>query len=462
MSKKGTTSISDFAGKRVLVMGLGLHGGGIGTVKFLIRRGARVTCTDLRSVEDLQPSLLALSKYKNIRYVLGRHREKDFLNTDIIFKNQSVRPHSPFLALARKRHIPVTTDTAVFFRECPARIIGITGTRGKSTTTALIAAFLKKKYKRVFLAGNIRKSMLDILPQLKKGDWVVLELSSFQLDDLTSERLSPHIAVFTNFYRDHLNWHKNMTDYLRAKSNIFRFQKRGDTLYIPKGDSLLLRTAKSARSRVVQTVLPREFRHRVEEKLGAHYRPSVGLAVAVARKLGVPLSDIRSALLRFHGLEARQEEIAVNPASVARSGVKRGVHYINDTTATTPEAAIAAIARFRPRARRLILIAGGQDKVLDFREMARAISRFVDTLILLPGTGTEKLMTSSKKQAVSSKHAMFKIVHVQSMKEAVRIAARNAKKGDYVVLSPGATSFSTFLNEFDRGNAFVAAVRALR
>ncbi len=448
-----------FLGKKVLVMGLGLHGGGVGTVKFLIRRGARVTCTDLRSVQDLRPSLNALSRYKNIRYVLGRHRKKDILASDVIFKNQSVRPYSPFLALARKRHIPITSDTAVFFRECPARIIGITGTRGKSTTAALIEAFLKKRYKRVFLAGNIRKSMLELLPQLKKEDVVVLELSSFQLEDLTTEKRSPHIAVMTNIYRDHLNWHRTMAEYIRAKSNVFRFQKRGDFLFIPKGDKLLLRTVESAKSHVIKTTLPQEFKKIVDATLGAHYRSSVGLAVGVARKLGVSKNGIQFVVRHFKGLPARQEEIAV----------KRGAHFINDTTSTTPEAAIAAIQRFRPLARCLVLIAGGEDKKLDFREMARMIAQNVDILVLLPGTGTEKLKRELTRLHRLAKHGGQGIMNYElremntakSMRESVRVAYKNAKRGDYVVLSPGAASFSQYLNEFHRGEDFVTHVRSL-
>lgn len=426
-------------------MGLGLHGGGIGTVRYMAERGARLMVTDLRTKKELAPSLKALFRIKGITWILGRHRKQDFLTADLIVKNPGVPPSSPYLAVARKNKIPITSDIGIFFNTCPCRVVGVTGTRGKSTTAYLIWKFLKTKHKRVFLGGNIRKSVLEFLPHLKKSDLVVLELSSFQLEDLVREKKSPAIAVMTNIYRDHLNWHKNFGNYISAKSNIFKFHKHSDFLFINPDDRILHTVAKKALSKVIQPRLSPSLYTIVDKKLGKHYRSSIGLAVAVAKNFGVGDRAIDKVLAAFKGLEGRQEHVAT----------VQGINFINDTTATSPDAVVAALNRFRPIVgnKKLILIAGGQDKRLDFKKMTQEIKKSVDILILLPGTATEKI----KKRMVNGKWQM-----AYPMKEAVRKAYVVAQKGDYVVFSPGAASFGLFLNEFDRGAQFVKEVKRLK
>lgn len=441
---------SKFARKRVLVMGLGLHGGGVGAAEFLIKNGAKVTVTDLRTRQDLASSLKMLARYRSIRYTLGGHREEDFRAADMILKNPGVRRDHPLLAAAERRGTPVVSDVEIFFRLCPGKIIGVTGTRGKSTTTWLIWKFLKTKYRRAHYGGNIRRSVLSILPQIKKEDLVVLELSSFQLMDLVYEKKSPAVAVLTNIMEDHLNWHRGMEEYKEAKQTIFRFQRPDEDLFIPNQDVEVRRLAARSPSRMHITSLPEALKKTVDERLGSHYRPSVALALTVGRHFGVADAAMRKILEAFRGLEGRQEEL----------GAIGGVYAINDTTATIPDAAIAAITRFRRRAgkRQLILIAGGQDKRLNFSKMAAMIERFVDMLVLLPGTGTEKL----KKERGIGNQKPENVVETATMEKAVKAAYQRAEKGDYIVLSPGATSFGLFLNEFDRGAQFAGAVRKLK
>ena len=434
-------SFMDLRDKKVLVMGLGLHGGGEGTIRFLSKKGAKITVTDLRSRKTLASSLKNLKNIRHIRYILGKHRERDILWADLIIKNPGVKPDSPFLGLARRHKIPITTDLGIFFKSSPAMIIGVTGTRGKSTTAHLIAEFLRKgARKKVFLGGNIRKSVLDFLGRIKAEDLVVLELSSFQLEDLSYEKISPHIAVFTNIYRDHLNWHKNMADYMRAKKYIFTFQGPQDYLIANPDDARVRKLAKTARGEVVFPRLDRKFKAIVDENLGKHYESSVALAISAAKLFKISDKVIKKVLSDFHGLEGRQKQIAVI----------RGVHFISDTTATIPDAAIAALRRFRPKAKKLIVITGGQDKKLQFEEMIKALKKLADQIILLPGTATEKL----KKYLPDEKVSL-----ARSMKEAVRYACKAAKPGDYVLLSPGAASFGLFLNEFDRGAQFIKEVQ---
>ncbi len=442
-------------------MGLGLHGGGTGTVKFLWRAGAKITVTDLRTRRELAPSLKELSRFRSIRYTLGRHKKADILSSDLIVKNPGVPPNSPYLMLAKIHKIPVTSDLGIFFKLCPGKIIGVTGTRGKSTTAFLIYKFLsyapgarknltRSGGVRTFLGGNIRKSVLEILPGIGKNDWAVLELSSFQLEDLSQERISPHIAVLTNLYRDHLDRHKTMQNYIRAKSNIFKFQLPSDYLFANPDDARVRRMVKSAPSRLILARLPREFQELIDKNLGSHYRSAVGLAVAVARHFKVSKSCILNTLGDFHGLEGRQEYL----------GAIRGIHFVNDTTATIPDAAIAAIKRFRKKAgkNRLILIAGGQDKKLDFKEMAQTVYQYVDISIFLPGTATHKL----KRELRIMNYELRNLYSVRNIKEAVKTAYRLARKGDWILLSPGAASFGLFLNEFDRGEQFVNTVHKLK
>lgn len=440
-----------FHGKRVLMMGLGLHGGGVGTVRFLARQGVRITVTDLRSRKILAPALKKLKTQKGVRYVLGTHRKKDFLASDLIVKNQGVPPHSPYIVFAKKHRIPVTSDIGFFFNRCRATIIGVTGTRGKSTAAYLIYAFLKSSGKKTFLGGNIRKSALEFLPKLKKEDWVVLELSSFQLYDLRQEKKSPRIAVITNIFPDHLNWHKNFKAYVAAKRIIADFQRPNDYLFINPLDPKVRALARNARARVVRARMPRTFEKIVDANLGKHYRQTVALAIAVARQCGVSTRNIRKVLASFRGLEDRQEFI----------GTVQGVHFVNDTTSTIPEATLAALERFGTRKGtrvRIILIAGGHDKKLDYTKLAEKIKYGVDATILLPGDASTKL----KKELRITNYDPTKVHLVKTMKHAVQEAFRAARKGDWIILSPGAASFGLFANEFDRGKQFVDAVNKLK
>ncbi len=458
---------TDFTGKKILIMGLGLHGGGVGAARFFAKRGASLVITDLRTKVQLESSITKLKEFSKITYVLGEHRKSDFLQADLIVKNPGVPPVSPYIKLAQDRGIPVTTDLGIFLRQCPAQIIGVTGTRGKSTTCFLMFRFLERYFKknkkdsrkRVFLGGNIRRSVLEFMDDVRSHDVVILELSSFQLDDILRDswkdeahlRKSPHIAVITNILRDHLNWHGSMQSYISAKSVIFKYQDKEDILFANGSDPVVRRIATRAPGRVEFPKLPANLKATVDKNLGSHYETSVALAVGIAKHFRVSPDIIRSTLTRFYGLPGRQELV----------GRIRGISFINDTTATIPDASIAAIKRFRKEAKksRLILIAGGSDKKLKFSDMARAIAAYVDSLVLLPGTATDALLRIVKKKKAKKYVA---IQMAASMDEAVNMAAYGAKKGDYILLSPGAASFGLFANEFDRGDKFVAALSAVK
>ena len=447
---------SRFSGKRVLIMGLGVHGGGLEAAKFFLRVGARVTITDRRSAKDLSKSLSVLrsflkgSPYPRVRLRLGTHDMDDFTHAEVILKNPGVRPDSPYLVAARKRGIPVISDISLFFELSPAPIIGITGTRGKSTTAYLLAEFLKHArggLRRVWLGGNIRKSVFEFLPRIRKNDRVVLELSSFQLMDIARVKKSPQIAVITNLLNDHLNWHRSAEEYAYAKSLLFRFQGSSDHLFMPARDRVLAKLTRGAKAHIHTTVLSPEYQRIVSKTIGAHYESSVGLAIAVARMHGVPHRAIKKVLARFRGLPSRQEEIRT----------WRGIHFVNDTTATIPDAVVVALRRFaeisKKRGGGLVLIAGGSDKKLEFIPLAQEIHAHAKYVVFLPGDATGRM------KRVLTRTGFKRFSEARSMDEAVRFALRRARAGDTILLSPGAASFGLFLNEFDRGDAFERAVK---
>jgi len=240
----------DFKNKKITIMGLGLHGGGLAVTKFLARMGAKITVTDLKNEKQLKPSIERLKAFR-IKYVLGQHRLSDFQKADLIIQNPGVRRDSIYLKAARKNKIPIETDLSLFLKLCLAKnIIGITGTKGKSTTTALIYKILKKFRADSVLGGNIRISPLEFLKKIKKETPVVLELSSWQLEGLAEHKLSPNFAVITNVLIDHLNTYKGFNDYRQAKELIFKFQKANDVLVLNKDNKETKAMAQKSKSRI--------------------------------------------------------------------------------------------------------------------------------------------------------------------------------------------------------------------
>ncbi|MFA4880025.1 MAG: UDP-N-acetylmuramoyl-L-alanine--D-glutamate ligase [Candidatus Doudnabacteria bacterium] len=458
----------DLKNKKVIVMGLGLHGGGVGVARFLVKQGAQIIITDLKSERELAPSLKKLAGLP-IQFVLSKHRAKDFTEADLIIKNPSVPDESPYLAIARKHKIPIDTDMGLFFNFCPSKnIIGITGTKGKSTTTALIYEMVQSENKEAKVAGNIRISPFDILDKIQKETPVILELSSWQLEGLALHKISPHIACVTNIFPDHLNRYPDMKAYAEAKRNIFKFQKVKDYV-IMNYDNTTLKSREfclnlkniywfSQQEKVNQgSFLQREhiiFREKNLERYiislrdiklkGKHNLENILAATTVACVYGIKRTNIQKVLKNFAGLDSRLELIRE----------RRGVKYYNDTTSTTPTSTRAALQTFQEP---VILIAGGADKNLDFQELGRLIAKKVKYLILLSGNATPKL-----KQAVEKYSLKLPIIMTQSMSEAVRLAKKQAQAKDIILLSPACASFGMFQNEFDRGEQFNQNVEALK
>lgn len=463
----------DWKGKKILIMGLGLQGRGIGDAIVFCEAGAHVTVTDLESEDNLKPALEKLRGFE-INYVLGRHREKDFKSYNMVLRNPDVPESSPFLKISRDAGVPIKMDSSLFAKYCPFPIIGITGTRGKTTTTMMIYEVLKKLYPgRVFLGGNIQgKATLELLSEVsqtyqtgnevcetKSNDVVVLELSSWELRGWRDEKISPHISVFTNFYQDHLNRYASMDEYFKDKLAVAEYQSPKDWLIAGPEVQLPVERLKARIIRFSAGNLPRDFKLKVP---GDHNRDNAAAAMAVAGILKLKDNDVLGILGKFTGVPFRLETIATID----------GVEYINDTTSTTPAAGIAAL---RAMTKPVILIAGGSSKKLDLRPFAEEIvegwrSKKLKKTILLKGEGTDELIVYLKDGEVSSCRAGSRSAGQTSHGKlidgvyddfgaAVTRAKTLAISGDVVLLSPGCASFSMFKNEFDRGKQFNQIIR---
>jgi len=427
------------------MLGLGLLGRGIGVTRFLAAAGAQLTITDLKSATDLKDSLDQLSEYDNITYVLGEHRLEDFTNQDLIIKAAGVPLNSPFIAEAKKNGIPVKMDASLFLELAPPGVVtvGVTGTRGKSTVTHWLEQVLKAANQVVYLGGNVRGiATLPLLSKVKAGDYVVLELDSWQLQGFGEAGLSPQVAIFTTFMQDHQNYYQNNMDlYLADKANIFLNQHAEDFLVLgEQAESAVLEQYKDKiKSHLIIAghTLPVGWAVKL---LGAHNRYNASLVYEAAIALGLEVEDVKRGIETFPGVPGRLEYL----------GEKKGIKFYNDNNATTPDAAMAAVKAFPDYQGKIILIGGGADKELDFSEYARLMPTYVKKFILFKGSATEKI-----KAVLPSE---IEVVEVTSMTEALDQAQISATAGDLILLSPGAASFGVFKNEYERNDQFVTLV----
>ena len=421
-------------------MGLGVQSGGLGVATFMRDRGAELVVTDLRSEAQLAPSLAALGA-AGVRYVLGRHEIDDFRRAEIVVRNPAVPAGSPYLRAARAAGAHIEMEFTLFLRWCrQARVIGVTGTRGKTTTATALHAMFAAGGERALLAGNMRVSALAQLHEIEPGSTVVLELSSAQLEGLADTGLRTRGAIVTNLMADHLDRYADMQAYAKAKLSLVANQRPGDWAVIPAGRGWPDWFAARAGGAVVRPDLRRAPPGWPGARLsGRHNRANLALAATAARQAGVAESAIASTVRDFGGVSARQELV----------GTVGGVRAYNDTTATTPEAALAALATVPGP---WVLIAGGSDKGLDFEPLARRL-RSADGLrgvVLLPGAGTNRLLPLLEGCRLEA---------AADMAQAVDQALALARPGDALLLSPACASFGLFTNEFDRGDQFVARLR---
>lgn len=455
----------DLRGKRVLVMGLGTRSGGLGVARWLVEQGAEVTVTDLRSAEELAASVEALRDLP-VRFVLGEHRREDFESHEIVVRNPAVPRESPWLALARAAGARIEMEMTLFFRACPAPIIGVTGTKGKTTTTTLCATILRQWRPDTVLAGNLGRSALEALPTIAPDTPVVLELSSWQLEGLDEHGLSPHIAVLTTISPDHLDRYPSFEAYVEAKRAIARHQRPDDWFVVNRDDPVAWSCRNAGAARVVpfgcddgtsegafwdgERLLwrfageERELLRRAELPLPGNHVVYDALAAAAAALLrGAAEEHVRRGLASAQPVPHRLERVAVID----------GVEYVNDSAATAPAAVVAALETFAGRP--IVLIGGGAAKNVSLEDLARVVAARVRAAVLLDGTATP----GYRAALVAAGTRVYG--PYRSMDEAVQQAAALAEPGGVVLLSPGCASFGLFRDEFHRGEAFRAAVQRL-
>jgi UDP-N-acetylmuramoylalanine--D-glutamate ligase len=462
--------MQDLGGKRVLVMGLGRFGGGVGVTQWLARQGANVTVTDRAKPDELRESLRQIDGLP-VQLRLGQHYEEDFRSHDLVVANPAVPFESPYLKIARDNRVPITSEICLFAERCTGRVVGITGSIGKSTTSAMAHHVLDAaanrglgSWRKAWLGGNIGKSLLESLEVIGSQDVVVLELSSFQLEYLGQMRWSPHVALITNLAPNHLDRHGTFAAYVAAKSNILRFQDPAANQLIICDEDVPLRLRIAEMRGNLQTV----WRYRVNENglpqvlrdldgrepsarevravwqgfhpplPGRHNALNAAGACAIGLALGLPITAFAGLLDGFKGLPHRLEFV----------GEVGGVRYYNDSKATTPEAARMAFESF---SQPVIGIVGGYDKRIDLGAFSQLLADRTRAVICI-GQVKDILV----RQVAAGRKAPDRpvIETAGDLPSAARLARDMARPGDVVLLSPGCASYDMFTNYEQRGEVF--------
>ena len=439
-----------FKDKKVTVVRIGLLGRGVGDAAFLAECGAQVLVVDAASQEIMQPSVDALAQYDNITFKFGPYEADNFTSADFVLVGAGTPLDMPELLAARDAGVHLKQSAAWFAELSNVPVIGITGTRGKSTVTHMIHHMLEQiTGEDILLGGNVRGlSNLQLLKQVKEDSLCVMELDSWQLQGWGWSKMSPQVAVFTNFMEDHLNYYQapgmskeeGMQRYFADKAYIFQHQDEGAVLVttpavferakelegVTLGQEVILADA---------SIIPQDA---LLAMPGEHNRLNAALAVEALKALSLTEEDIWPALATFPGVEGRLQYV----------GAIGAVAVFNDNNATTPAATLRALEAVGDKDKQnVVLIAGGADKGIDPSELLAAIPHYCKQVVLLTGTGTETI-----------KDQIHGVQVVDSMRAAVEAAVESSADGDIILLSPGFASFGMFKNEYERNDAFLAAV----
>jgi UDP-N-acetylmuramoylalanine--D-glutamate ligase len=457
----------DLSASRVLILGFARQGTSL--ARYLVEAGAEVVVSDLKDEAALADELAALADLP-IEYVLGDHPPDLLVGVDLICLSGGVPLTAPIVVEAQRRGIPLTNDAQLFLERCPAPVIGITGSAGKTTTTALVGEMCRAAGFRTWVGGNIGNPLIDDLDQMAAGDCVVMELSSFQLELMT---VSPHIAAVLNVTPNHLDRHGTMDAYIAAKRQIVAHQGPDDFAVLGYDDAnaraLALETAAqlvwfSAGAEVERGAfktngdltlrmdgMDRHICDTPDVRLrGRHNLLNVLAASALAGLAGVPVSAMREVITTFSGVEHRLELVRE----------REGVAWYDDSIATAPERALAAIRSFDEP---IVLLAGGRDKDLPWEAFAVEVVRDVRHLITFGEAGPmiARVVEETLARANGAERALEGVLKVETLEQAVDGAARVARPGDVVLLSPGGTSFDAFEDFAERGDRFAVLVRDL-
>ena len=436
-----------FKGKKVTVMGLGLLGRGIGDAAFIAESGAaEVIVTDKKSAEELADSVAKLAHFTNVSFVLGEHRLEDFEGRDLILVAAGVPMDSQYVAHAKKNNVRIVQSAALFAELSQIPIVGITGTRGKSTVTHMIYHVLKETFEgNILLGGNVRGlSNLQLLKNVQEDSIAVMELDSWQLQGFGWAHVSPHIAVFTNFMADHMNYYKgDMEAYFSDKANIFKYQNEHDVLITTP--EVFEWAKKLRRVTLGQEVILADSSIIPDDALlampGEHNRLNAALAYEALKALGLTEEEIFSGLASFPGVEGRLQYL----------GEYQDIKIYNDNNSTTPQATLVGMqAVGNSDDKNIILIAGGAYKEIDPAVLIDEIPNYCKKVVLLEGTGTDLMKDTIDAQVVGT------------MKEAVEVALAAGSPGDVLLFSPGFASFGMYKNEYERNDEFVSHINALK
>ena len=447
-----------FAGKRVTVVGLAREG--VSLVRFLAGIGAEVTANDHSSAEELATALESLAGLP-VRFAMGGHPEEIFRDVETVFVSPGVPQQLGFLVEARRQGATLSSETQLFFELCRGKLVGITGSSGKTTTTSLVGEMLKRAGMPVHVGGNIGVPLLEKIDQIGTEDWVVLEMSSFQLETLP---YSTGIGVILNVTPNHLDRHDDMGSYAAAKWNMLSHQHPEDWAILSADDPVASGLKPVGRSLGFSMERPVDGSYLEGDRIvlrrgsavetvcdvsqvqlrGRHNLYNVAAASAIASAVGVPVEAMKNAVVGFRGVAHRLEIV----------GELDGVIYCNDSIATAPERSMASLRSFDEP---IVLIAGGRDKHLPMEEWGALIRRRVKALVLL-GEATP-LIERAVLEAPGP--ALPPILKAVTMVEAVDLARGAAKPGDVVLLAPGGTSFDQFKDFEERGDCFRHCVRNL-
>ncbi len=465
--------------KHVTIMGLGLFGGGVGAAEYWAEKGIEVTVTDLRDKDTLAPSIAALSRFSNINYVLTEHREQDFTDTDLLLVNPAVKPDNTYLRLARDSNVPLTTEIGIFIHEHQKisgnPVIAVTGSNGKSTTTALLSHIIHSLNPNTLSGGNIGGSLLKQLGTYPQGTPAVLELSSFQLHYLAEDGFAPEIGVITNLAPNHLDWHLTIDNYYHDKQQLISKQNQSNHAILNYDDPVLKKWHHATAANTIFTSLnpPVTDNHAgIEEGQFAIRLKGINYSLAETAELKLPgkhnqvnaLQALTAAFIYatnyesagncrlngrikdFKGLPHRQEIIAEEP----------GIIYVNDSIATTPESTIAALQSYPER--KIIIIAGGYDKKIPLEAMSREIADKAAAAILIGQTA----------DVIAAQIHEYKpdfdltVTGCKAFSEAITQAKRRCTgNSEVILLSPGCASYGMFENFQQRGNEFEEIVKKL-
>ena len=452
----------EYKDKTITIMGLGIAGGAVEDALFFVRHGAKVVVTDLKPENELERSLKRLQNEQNITLHLGGHQKQDFTDVDLVIQNPSVPKESPYLEIAQNAGVRVEMGSGIFAENADLnKVIGVTGTKGKSTTTALIHRVLQIKYPDAYHGGDVDGSPLKFVEQNQKGIWGVLEISSWRLEGMAPHKKSPHISVITNIAEDHLNRYETYQDYIDAKKLIVEFQNKNDIAILNYDDPELRAMARTLSSRIVWVSAQQkpiqesgcyrkngvvycrneQFEYSTLNTKIIQHPTNVLIALTVAEIFSIDITQAKQAIESFEGLFGRLQ-------FVKKIG---DTSFYNDTTATNPYATLQSINILDSE--NLALIVGGQDKNMDFTHLAVALE-YVPFVFVLPGTGSDKLLEQAQKRHIDH------LVQVESLEDAVSKAYE--QKPHAILFSPATASFNLFKNEFERGEHFIDIVNNLQ